>query len=203
MEKTMKYQLIEKFKNIWWKSLEYQDFRNDRGHAFIVTIYAQQISIDENCNADIVVPSAILHDIGWSQLTEYERMLIFNKNSPKEERLKIRIKHQDESVRLAKNILISVNYKTEHIPEILEIIEQHDTRDGFINKNEGAMRDADKLWRFDDYGFLNDNQNSKITFKDHIESLQNYLETDKFFYFKSSLEKASDLLAEIKLKYKD
>jgi len=39
------------------------------------------------------------------------------------------------------------------VPEILEIISHTDTRKGFISKNEGLVRDADKLWRTSQRGF--------------------------------------------------
>lgn len=115
----------------------------------------------------------------------------------------MRYKHQDEGVKLAEKILERIEYPKDHIEEILEIISQHDTRDGFFSANEGAMRDADKLWRFDSYGFLNDNQNSGITFKDHFKALEDYLKSENFFYLDSSRELAKKLLSELKKTYVD
>lgn len=191
------------FKPIWHAAFPYQDARNDKGHAFVVTNYAQQLCRDIGCNSKVVVPAAILHDIGWSQLASVERMLIFDKSVPADKRLQLRHRHQDESVKLAEIILRELNYQTHLIPEILEIISQHDTREGFISDNEGAMRDADKLWRFDAYGFLNDNQNSNITFKEHLARLAESLHTSHFFYFEYSKRLASKNLEQLRANFHD
>lgn len=197
----MRFQINHKYKEIWDKAFPYQDFRNDKGHAFIVTIYAQEICRKEKCNMDVVIPAAILHDTGWSQLPLEERMSVFKYGVPKEERLRIREAHQRESVKIASDTLKSINYPENIIAEILEIISQHDTREGFISDNEGAMRDADKLWRFDDYGFLNDNQNSGLPFNTEIQSLEKKLKDPTFLYFDSSKETALKLIENLKKKY--
>lgn len=189
------------FKQIWELALPYQDARDDAGHARVVTMYAIAICGNENTDANVVVPAAILHDIGWSQLNEDERMLIFNKDNPKELRLKMRYRHQEEGVKLAKEILKKVQYPKKYINEILEIISEHDTREGFTSANEGAMRDADKLWRFDAYGFLDDNKNSQITYKRHLKALGEYFENPNFFYFQSSETLAKELLLQLKKDY--
>lgn len=184
-------------------ALPYQDARMDKGHAFIVTIYANMICDVVKADKDVVLPAAILHDIWWSQLSEKDRMLIFNKDNPAEERYRMRLIHQEEWVKLADQILLNLSYDTSKIPNILEIISQHDTREGFLWPNDGAMRDADKLWRFDDYGFLNDNQISEISFEKHFKALKNHLENENFFYFESSRELARQNLEKLKKKYLD
>lgn len=197
----MRYQIDTKYKDIWREAFQYQDTRNDKGHAFIVTTYAQDICITENTNPDIVVPAAIMHDIGWSQVPHEERMLVFTYGVDKDKMLKIRIQHQEEGVRLAREILNKVEYPSNFIEEILEIISQHDTRTGFINSNEGAMRDADKLWRFDDYGFLNDNQNGGYDFITDINALEKKLIDKDFLYFDSSRVRANSMLMDLRKKY--
>lgn len=190
-----------KLLQIWDLALPYQDARNDPGHARVVTKYAAHLCKLESTEEDIVIPAAILHDIGWSQLSEEERMLIFNKDNPKELRLKMRYRHQEEGVKLAREILKKVNWQNEKIGEICEIISEHDTREGFISANEGAMRDADKLWRFDNYGFLDDNKNSKVSYKRHLKALEDYFTNPEFFYFDTSEKIARKQLSSLKEKY--
>ncbi|MBI2357033.1 HD domain-containing protein [Candidatus Dojkabacteria bacterium] len=197
----MKYTLNDKYLDLWKAAFQYQDTRNDKGHAYIVSLYAQDICEQEKCNPDIVVPSAILHDIGWSKLPLEERMSVFKYGVPQKERTRIREKHQKESVSLARGILNDVGHEKEYVEEILEIVSQHDTRTGFISDNEGAMRDADKLWRFDDYGFLNDNQNSGLPFDIEISYLEKKLADEGFLYFNSTKAKAQQLLRNLKAKY--
>ena len=66
----------------------------------------------------------------------------------REEKRIAKEKHEKESVKLATEILAGLNYDKRFVPEILEIILLHDTREGFISANERAMRDADKLFPF-------------------------------------------------------
>jgi len=124
---------------------EYQDKRNDAGHAE-VTLHFARILLDlEKGNEDVIVPAIMLHDIGWSQVTD--RMTVFDRKAAKEDRKRVVMQHQQHSVELARGILNQVGYDPGLIEEILEIISQHDTRKGFISKNDGLVRDADKLWR--------------------------------------------------------
>ncbi len=141
------------FNQIWELALPYQDKRDDSGHAATSLKYARQLVELENGNEDVIIPAIILHDVGWSQLVKERRMLIFDKDTSKEVKREIQLEHQNKGVKLADEILRKVNYPEELIKEILEIISEHDTREGFISQNEGLVRDADKLWRTSIEGF--------------------------------------------------
>lgn len=133
-------------------ALPYQDKRDDEGHTEVTLSYARKLVELEDGNEDIVIPAIILHDIGWSQLSRENRFLIFDDTAKPEEKLSVRLRHQNKSVEIAREILTEVGYPAELIEEILEIISEHDTREGFISRNEGLVRDADKLWRFSKAG---------------------------------------------------
>jgi HD superfamily phosphodiesterase len=135
------------FNQIWELALPYQDQRDDSGHAITSLKYARQLAEQEGGEADIIIPAIILHDVGWSQLVKERRMLIFDKDSSKEVKREVQLEHEKESARLAGEILHKLNYPEEKIKEIQEIVSQHDTREGFISRNEGLVRDSDKLWR--------------------------------------------------------
>jgi len=137
----------EIFNRIWELALPYQDKRDDTGHAEVTTRFAWKLLETENGDEDVVIPAIMLHDIGYSQLTKERRLQVFDQKLSKEERFKVQMEHQNESVKLARVILGEVNYPPKLIEEILEIISQHDSREGFISKNEGLVRDADKLSR--------------------------------------------------------
>ena len=137
----------EIFNQIWDIALPYQDQRDDTGHAETSLKYAQELVEKENGNEDVVIPAIILHDIGWSQLIKGRRILVFARGAREEDKQEVQLEHQNESVKLASDVLRKVNYPEDLTREILEIISQHDTRKGFISKNEGLVRDADKLWR--------------------------------------------------------
>ncbi len=136
------------FQNIWDLALPYQDQRDDPGHAEVALYYAQLLVRYEKGDRDIILPAIILHDVGYSQIPKERRMKIFDRKAKRLERLGVQYEHQIEGVLLARKILEKVGYPSEKIGEILQIISQHDTRKGFISKNEGLTRDADKLWRY-------------------------------------------------------
>ena len=144
------------FETIREMALPYQDKRNDAGHHAITLDYAQKLVELENGDEDIVIPAITLHDVGWSQVRPDFVDEVFKGKSPREQAWAVITQHQNESVRLAADMLNKVGYPAEKSREILEIILQHDTRDGFISKNEGLVRDADKLYRFSRVGFKND-----------------------------------------------
>jgi hypothetical protein len=139
--------LKEIFNRIWELALPYQDKREDPGHAEVTLRYAKQLVDLEKGNEDIVIPAIILHDVGYSQLPQERRLSMWKPETRNEDRMGIVYEHEIESIKLASKILRQVNYPLELVDEILDIISQHDTRKGFISKNEGLVRDADKLWR--------------------------------------------------------
>jgi hypothetical protein len=143
----------EVFNKIWELALPYQDKRDDPGHAEVALRYATELVTLEKGNEDVVIPAIILHDVGYSQLPKERRLSVFNAGARDEDRRSVVFEHQIESIKLAAKILRKVNYPEDLTDEILEIISQHDTREGFISKNEGLVRDADKLWRTSKEGF--------------------------------------------------
>ncbi|MEK6970045.1 MAG: HD domain-containing protein [Nanoarchaeota archaeon] len=134
-------------KELWNRALSLQDKRLDPGHAEFVTYFALELLKYELGDRKVVVPAAILHDIGWSQMSPAEVNLFSDPNMKRYEPA-LRARHQEEGARKARDILIDSGYSQPHIPHIVEIISQHDTRDGFYSLEDGIMRDADKLWRF-------------------------------------------------------
>jgi hypothetical protein len=136
------------FQNIWDLARPYQDQRDDPGHAEVALYYAQLLVRYEKGDRDIIIPAIILHDVGYSQIPKERRMKIFDRKAKRLERLGVQYEHQIEGILLARKILEQANYPPDKVGEILQIISQHDTRKGFVSKNEGLTRDADKLWRY-------------------------------------------------------
>ncbi|MDO8623636.1 MAG: hypothetical protein Q7R52_05315 [archaeon] len=184
----------EIFNQIWNLALPYQDKRGDKGHAEITLKYAIRLLKSEKGNKDIVIPAIILHDTGWSQLSEIEGRVIFDADATKEAKLSVRYKHQDAGVKISRKILNSIDYPTSMVDEVLEIVSQHDTREGFFSKNEGLVRDSDKLWRFSKIGFNADLIRGKISFHNLYSKLINRVETPNFLYSYTAREIAYDEL---------
>lgn len=191
----------EEFQKIWDLALPYQDKRDDSGHAEIVTKFALELCEMEKADGDIVIPAAILHDIGWSQLSEKERFIIFNPIVTRDEMLHVRIRHQKEGVKLAEEILEKLEYPSEKIKQILEIISQHDTRKGFFSPEDGIMRDADKLWRFSKIGVDADIRRRGMPFDEYYNRMEKIIEEENFFYSESAKFLAREELLERQKEY--
>ena len=172
----------EIFNKIWELALPYQDKRDDAGHAETSLKYALKLVELEKGHDDVVIPAVILHDVGWSQLPEKRRMKVFDSGAREEERREVVYEHQIEGVKLALKILREVNYPPEPTDEILDIISQHDTRKGFISKNEGIVRDADKLWRTSIEGFAASEARAKKQEAQRFKQIKKGLKKEDYLY---------------------
>lgn len=184
----------DKHTQIWNTALPFQDKRDDAGHAFITLEYAKQLVDLEGGNPDVVLPAIILHDTGWSQLSRGEWMVVFSPTSTAADEMVVRLRHQEEGVKLAQRILEEMDYPTKWTEEILEIISEHDTRKGFISNNEGLVRDADKLWRFSKTGFDADVTRFEIDPQALYDKLEKQIPKEGFFYSETSRELAREEL---------
>jgi HD superfamily phosphodiesterase len=190
----------EVFNKIWELALPYQDKRDDPGHAEVALRYAAELVTLEKGNEDVVIPAIILHDVGYSRLSKEKRLTVFNMGARDEDRRAVVFEHQIESIKLAAKILRKVNYPDELTDEILEIISQHDTRDGFISKNEGLVRDADKLWRTSREGFSVAEARAKVREAERFKNMEEGVNRPKYFYSETAKQMA---LADIKLRMQE
>src|SRR3989338_393790 len=132
---------------IWNIALPFQDKRGDTGHAENVAYFTLMLTDILKGKREITIPAVILHDTGWSQLKENELNQFYGSLGTELEQ-QLRYRHQEEGVKFSEKLLTDLEYPSEFIDPILEIISQHDTRKGFYSKEDGIVRDADKLWRF-------------------------------------------------------
>lgn len=179
----------EMHKKILELTLPYQDKRNDLGHAQIVIDYGVKLCRLEKADDNVVIPADILHDVGWSQVPKEEIQIIFDfrreRFSREQERV-VRKKHEKQGRILGERILNQVKYDINLIPEILNIIDGHDTRNGFFNRNDGVARDADILWRFSKVGFWADVRNGNFSMKELYEHRKNNIDRQDYFYSESA-----------------
>jgi HD superfamily phosphodiesterase len=180
----------EIFQKIWELALPYQDKRDDPGHAEVALRYATKLVAREKGNEDVIIPAIILHDIGYSQLPKERRMMVFSPGVRDEDRRAVVFEHQIEGIKLAAKILRKVNYPDDLTDEILEIISQHDTRKGFISKNEGLVRDADKLWRTSRKCFLAAEARAKAEEAKRFEHMEEGIKRPKYFYSETAKQMA-------------
>ncbi len=189
------------YNKIWENSFPYQDKRGDSGHASVTLEYVKTLLALEKGDEKVIVPSIILHDIGWSQMPTDRAMLIFDQKASPEEKKEATLEHQNKGVELARKILDSVQYPENLTKEILEIISQHDTRQDFISKNEGLARDADKLWRFSGIGFGLDIKRFKFTPQQNYDRMDKRIAKTGFFFSASAKQIARTELEKRKQEY--
>lgn len=190
-------------KKIWEAALPYQDKRDDKGHGEIVTYFSLKL-LDEvkKAKRNIVIPAAILHDTGWGEVTKSEINLFYEMEIDSFTGQAIwqryepilRARHQEQGVQVAEEILKGLeSYSKEETEKILDIISEHDTRKGFLNANDGIMRDADKLFRFS-VSCLKLAIRKGRTFeggKTHYDQSKKWINQKGFFYSNISREIAS------------
>jgi hypothetical protein len=181
--------LIDKCNRIQRIAIPYNDIRGDRGHAASVRRDAISLSRLVEANRYITDPAGTLHDIGWS-IFPYNHLAL---KRPDLASKKDRIKHQDEGVKLAGEILNQVSYPKKYIGCILAIISEHDTgQASFLEM--GVVQDSDRLWRYTSIGFWKDVLRRELkTPKEILVQLrfvEAYLEDAKFMYTKEGMDLA-------------
>jgi len=142
---------------VWCKVFERQDLRGDKGHAEIVTYFAQQLALLaglSESDTKVLSLAAILHDTGYSCIPgvqeqfdkverEYLTSALKDNALMSQQELKLRILHQEHSVRIAAEVLEGYERKD----EVLAIIADHDTRREVPSFLASLLWDADILWR--------------------------------------------------------
>lgn len=96
----------------------------------------------------IVLPAILLHDVGYARVPEetHHQGLA---DSPAGWNPDITRLHEQEGVRLARDLLLDLHYPPELVEPILTIIDGHDSQSGAAHSVEdGLVKDADKLWRY-------------------------------------------------------
>jgi hypothetical protein len=98
-------------------------------HAKNVLKYAEDILMAEGGDSHIVIPAAILHDVGIKEHAE---------------------DHGRAGADIARKLLLKHGFQMDHIDEICDIILHHDIQDEAGRKNYEIIFDADWLVNFED-----------------------------------------------------
>jgi len=112
-----------KYQNVWKLAVEYLHKGINKNyvlHTEGVVRAMELILKKEKGNPDILIPAAILHDVGWAKVPKKYQCTTDKKK--KLMALKLHIKHAPEIIRV---ILNSLNYKVSQINEIIDIVISH------------------------------------------------------------------------------
>lgn len=140
---------------IWNSAIPYQDQRNDPGQGEIVAYFAKEFLKYIQGNRKVVVPAAILHDVGWygGDAKAWRRLVLSKMKKGSAEMQKAteteeqRRPHQNRGCLIAGRILGEVGWPEKYGNEIADIIGDHDTRKLPATENGEIVRAADLMWR--------------------------------------------------------
>jgi len=132
------------YQKIWDHAKPHLKTRQNDIHTLSAMEFAYQLLEKEGGREEIVIPAIVLHDVGWEKFPEHLQSRAFGPNGSSE----LNRIHEVEGVKIAIKILEKVNYDPDLIPEILDIIDGHDSRKQGISLNDKIVKDADKLTRY-------------------------------------------------------
>jgi len=143
----------EFIRRLFQEAEPYLAVRGDMAHAQVSHDYALTLIRKEGGNARIVEPAIILHDVGWSRLDPREISIAFGVLAEGEEADRLNHIHELEGASIAGQVLKSLDYDPLLIEKIVSIIRTHDSGVDIRSREEGLVKDADKLWRSSKVGF--------------------------------------------------
>jgi HD superfamily phosphodiesterase len=160
-------------KPIWEAALPYLDVRSNDEHTLYSYVLLQELLAFEPVgDPNIVLPTILLHDIGWKMVPADKILQSFgpNKKYPELERL-----HEVQGAQIAKRILTKLKYPAEQIEQITAIIDGHDTTKIARSTNDALVKEADKLWRYTPHGIKTIQSWFQISVEDVFEILENFV----------------------------
>lgn len=178
---------------IWQAAQPYLQTRSNDRHTRYCYVFAQQLlKLHPAANTEIVLPTLLLHDVGWSSVAEKKQLQSFGPNMRYPE---LRRQHETEGVRIATEILQTLGYDWIQIEQITAIIDGHDTRKESLSLNDSLVKDADKLWRYTPFGLATVSAWFGYTIHDQLDLLEKWL--GYRFYTKTAVHMARGLLGNL------
>jgi HD domain len=165
--------------------------RNDVHTAMSYAFACRLLACHPEADEDVVVPAIILHDVGWKAVPEDKQLSAFGPNLKDNETRRL---HEVEGVRIAKGILVSLDYSEEKRRQILAIIDGHDTRHEALSLNDSLVKDADKLWRYTPTGIDIDHLRFGIDRRDYLNWISGTI--DKWLFTPDARVMAHEALDE-------
>ncbi len=161
---------LSRYDPVWRASERYMRARKNDIHIPLSFAFAQQLlELNPDADADIVSLAILLHDIGWWSIDIND--IIEKGFGPNMMQSDVRFLHEQEGVRLSREVLSETGWSEAVITAVGEIIDGHDTRPFPRSLNDRLMRDADKLWRFTVTGVAVASDWFKLTPHQYVERL--------------------------------
>jgi hypothetical protein len=110
----------------------------------------------ESLDDDTLMPTIILHDIGWSDCPSELIRNFFKSVKDADTQKELRTAHMKAGARLSRQVLKNLGWDAGKIDLIASIIAKHDDSDAMTTPEEKLIFDADYSWRFSPAGFYLD-----------------------------------------------
>ncbi|MDV8009347.1 HD domain-containing protein [Rhodococcus sp. IEGM 1318] len=135
-----------------WKSVVPESrTRGNDIHLPISLAFAERLcAAYTEANSLVVRVSILLHDTGWGRVDETR--ILSEGFSGDWRKAAIRYEHEKQGCLIAREVLPPLGYDTEFVETVCTIIDGHDTRKEACSLEDALVRDADRLWRFDQAG---------------------------------------------------
>lgn len=160
--------------------------RHNDVHIEISYRFACRLLEDEPGDPEVVIPAILCHDLGWIKVPEHLQLQAFGPTFDPD----LRRIHEVEGVKLARDILLQVDYDPVKSAEILDIIDGHDSRSLAISQSDKIVKDADKLFRFSATGLAIDIERFHTSRDLHLAWIAGQI--DAWFFTKTGRQLASE-----------
>src|SRR5512138_1976647 len=139
--------MTDEYPDVWARARPYLRARKNDVHIPLAYDYALRLLVRHpEADRDVVLLAILLHDIGWAVVDQDE--MYREGFGPNMMESAVRIAHEREGARLAREILDELGYPARLRGRVTEIIDGHDTRANALPREDELVKDADALWRF-------------------------------------------------------
>lgn len=169
----------QKYQNVWKLAIKYLRMGSEKDYVLHTkgVVKAMELILEkEKGNADILIPAAMLHDVGWAKVPKKYQCATDKKKQLRA--MKLHIKY---APKIICEILKPLNYKTFQVNEIIDIVESHKfCKPKKLSKK--LLIDADQLSDAFKEQFNSDVKAYHIT----AEKLYNFRKNGNVFYTKTA-----------------
>jgi hypothetical protein len=142
---------LDELDSLWRAVVHETRTRGNDIHLPISLAFAERLCrAYPEADAELVRVATLLHDTGWAHVDESR--IISEGFAGDWRKATIRYEHEKQGCDVARRVLPGLGYGPDFIERVCEIIDGHDTRPVAHSLEDALMRDADRLWRFDQAG---------------------------------------------------
>ena len=135
---------------LWNEARSYLDVRSNDVHTLVAYGLATALCAEHpQADLSVVLPAILLHDVGWKRVDPLLLAKAVGPNPTHPELVRV---HEVDGVKIARTILERHQPAGVDIPQVLSIIDTHDTVKTAGSLNDAMVKDADKCWRFTPHG---------------------------------------------------